>query len=329
MNTTPLVSVIIVNFNGKKLLKNCLESLMKVTYKKFEVILVDNNSTDDSVEFVKNHYPSVMIIKLDKNYGFVEPNNIGAKNAKGDFLLFLNNDTIVKSDFLTELVIAANQDSKIAILQSLLLKPNGEIDSSGDFIDKYGVAFSSKEKVENTREILSARGAAMMIKNEVFKKLGGFDEKFFASYEDVDLGWRAWILGFKVVVLPKSIVYHIGGQTVQKVDEVVFHSYKNQLSMIFTNFESWLAIKNLILFVATYGTRMIRIILDYKLKGSTNIKLVNQGHKLPEKPSLKMMGKSLLWTLTNPRYLLKKHKLVNSSRVLNTRDLEKMKIILQ
>ena len=120
----PLVSVIIVNYNGKRHLEKCLESLMKVDYEKYEVILVDNNSNDDSLEFVKSVYSSVIIIKLDKNYGFAEPNNIGAKIAKGEFLLFLNNDTKVNPNFIQEMVNVFNKDSKIAISQSILLKTN-------------------------------------------------------------------------------------------------------------------------------------------------------------------------------------------------------------
>jgi len=141
----PFVSVIIVNYNGKTYLEKCLKSLMQVNYSNLEVILVDNNSNDDSIEFVKNSYPSVIILKLDKNYGFAEPNNIGAKIAKGEFLLFLNNDTIVTSNFINELVKVTTNEPKIAMLQSLLLNANGEIDSSGDFIDKIGIVYNSKQ----------------------------------------------------------------------------------------------------------------------------------------------------------------------------------------
>ena len=100
----PKVSVIIVNYNGKALLEKCLESLAKVNYENFEIILVDNNSTDGTVEFVTKTYPSIIIIKLDSNRGFAEPNNIGAKIASGKYLLFLNNDTIVTPNFISEMV---------------------------------------------------------------------------------------------------------------------------------------------------------------------------------------------------------------------------------
>ena len=256
MDKKPLISVIIVNLNGKTHLEKCLKSLKDVQYDKFEIILVDNNSTDNSIEFVKQTYPSVMIIKLDKNYGFAEPNNIGAKNAKGEFLLFLNNDTEVNPNFLDELIKVILTDSKIAICQSLLLKTNGEIDSSGDFVDTLGRAYSSKNKVNEVKKILSARAASMMVRTDSFWDLGGFDKKFFASFEDVDLGWRAWIWGYKIVVVPNSIVYHTGGQTVKQHSSAVrFHGVKNSLIIRLTNFETPLAASSII---KSFGIVLLR-----------------------------------------------------------------------
>ena len=143
LKSKPLVSIIIVNYNGRPFLDDCLKSLHQISYNEIEIILVDNSSSDDSLDFVKREYPNVIIIKLEKNRGFAEPNNIGTKIAKGDYFLFLNNDTIVEPNFVSELVKTALKDSKIGILQSLLLKPGGEIDSSGDFIDETGIVFNS------------------------------------------------------------------------------------------------------------------------------------------------------------------------------------------
>src|SRR3989338_4604899 len=103
MEDSPPVSLIIVNYNGKSYLKTCLESLSKVIYKNLEIIVVDNNSSDGSIEFLIKNYPSIITLKLDKNYGFAKPNNMAAKLAKGDFLLFLNNDTEVTPPFVSEL----------------------------------------------------------------------------------------------------------------------------------------------------------------------------------------------------------------------------------
>ena len=173
----PKVSVIIVNYNGKLLLEKCLESLSKIDYESIEIIVVDNNSTDDSVEFLSKNYNSITLLKLDSNKGFAEPNNIAARMAKGDFLLFLNNDTIVTPTFLSELVHVM-KDEKIGICQSLLLKPDGKIDSSGDFIDELGIVYNSKKHIDSVREIFSARGASMLIKKNIFEELDVWQTSF-------------------------------------------------------------------------------------------------------------------------------------------------------
>jgi len=327
-NNNPLVSIIIVNYNGKPLLEQCLESLSKVTYPNLEIILVDNNSTDDSIEFVKNSYPLSMIIKLDKNYGFAHPNNVGAKNAKGEFLLFLNNDTKVTPDFISEMIKTLKHDPKIAICQSLLLDPSGGVDSSGDFIDSIGIAYSSKNRIKKIREILSARGASMIIRKKIFEELKGFDEKFFVSFEDVDLGWRAWIMGYKVVVIPESIVYHLGGQTIKKIkSELSFHGLKNQLSMKITNFETSNAISAIIKFFFIYGFRIVRIMIDYKMKGHTTIKATDYEDVIAQKPNIRAFFKAIGWLFRNQGYLRKKHKQVNSSRIMKTENLVKLNLI--
>jgi len=305
----PLVSVIIVNYNGKRHLEKCLESLMNVDYAKYEVILVDNNSTDNSVEFVKNVHPSVIIIKLDNNYGFAEPNNIGAKNAKGELLLFLNNDTVVNPNFIREMVKVLNQDSEIAICQSLLLKPNGEVESSGDFIDILGRAYMSKEKETKVKEILSARGASMMVRKKMFWELGGFDKNFFASFEDIDLSWRAWIWGYKIVLVPNSIVYHTGGQTVQLLTpEIEFHGVKNNLVLCLANFEAPLS-------------KIIKLFYASLMKKSFGISVGTDYELARPLPSFGTVFRGLMWVLKNFKYVSVKRKKVNSRRARTTEEL--------
>jgi GT2 family glycosyltransferase len=325
---SPKVSVIIVNYNGKELLEKCLESLFKVEYDNFEVILVDNDSIDETVEFITKNYPSVIIIKLDSNKGFAEPNNISAKIAKGEYLLFLNNDTVVTATFISEMIKAAENDKTIGICQSLLLKPDGSVDSSGDFIDKLGVVYNSKTKSDTIREISSARGASMLIRKKIFDKLGGFDEKFFVSFEDVDLGWRTWIFGYRVILIPTSIVYHSVGTTINKIKlDIAFHGFKNQLSMKITNFEPSLAVKNMILFFILYGIRELKIWLDYLFRGTTKLSSTQYENNIAPKPHLRTILKSMCWLAKNQNYLIKKQKLVSSMRVFSTKKLENMNIL--
>jgi len=313
----PLVSVIIVNYNGLTLLEACLKSLMKTNYKNFEVFLVDNNSSDDSVKFVKENYPQVQLILLDENLGFAQPNNIAAKKARGEFLTFLNSDTEVTPSWISELVKVANQDSEIAICQSLLLKPNGDIDSSGDFIDTLGRAYSSRTKTTEVKKILSARGASLMVRRDCFWRLGGFDENFFASFEDVDLGWRAWICGYKVVLAPRSVVIHKGGETIQKLSSKIrFHGVKNTLLLRLVNFEIYFAINSIIkLFFVTL------------MRKSFGISVIKDPEPAPPLPSYTTVFRGIIWILKNLKYVSKRRNQINSRRVRTTKDLMKMGLI--
>jgi GT2 family glycosyltransferase len=326
--SAPKVSIIIVNYNGKELLQKCLDSLLKVNYDNFEIILVDNNSTDGTVEFITKNYPSLIIIKLDSNKGFAEPNNVAAKISKGKYLLFLNNDTVVTPNFISEMVKVMETDKKIAICQSLLLKPDGSVDSSGDFIDHLGVVYNSKTKIDEIREVSSARGASMLVRSDIFEKLDGFDQKFFVTFEDVDLCWRSWILGYRVLIIPTSIVYHEGGITIKKIkSEIAFHGFKNQLAMKITNFEPILAMRNMILFFGIYGIRELKIWLDYTISGSTKLSSTEYEDNIAPKPSFKVIAKSIFWILSNYGYLLKKQRTINKNRVYSTTILKKMNII--
>ena len=326
--SSPKVSIIIVNYNGKELLQKCLDSLLKVNYNNFEIILVDNNSTDGSVEFITKNYPSLIIIKLDSNKGFAEPNNVAAKISKGKYLLFLNNDTVVTPNFISEMVKVMETDKKIAVCQSLLLKPDGSVDSSGDFIDHLGVVYNSKTEIDEIREVSSARGASMLVRSDIFEKLDGFDQKFFITFEDVDLCWRSWILGYRVLIIPTSIVYHEGGITIKKIkSEIAFHGFKNQLAMKITNFEPILAMRNMMLFFGIYGIRELKIWLDYTISGSTKLSSTEYEDNIAPKPSFKVIAKSIFWILSNYGYLLKKQRTINKNRVYSTTILKKMNII--
>lgn len=314
----PLVSIIIVNFNGKTYIEKCLESLIKVNYTNYEIIIVDNNSDDGSRELIEDKYPTIKIKKLEKNYGFTYPNNLGAKMANGDFLLFLNNDTIVTPNFISELMNTITSRSDIAICQSFLLKMNGDVDSSGDFIDCYGRAFSSREKNPKFRHILSARGASMMVKKKIFFELGGFDEKFFASFEDVDLGWRANIFGYGVVLAPKSLVYHMGGQTIKNINtQIQFHGVKNSLVIRLTNFEFFYSLKSIIiLFFVTMMRRFFKI------------SVIQDPELSPPLPSLKIMVLGSFWIIKNLRYILKKRRETHLKRVKSTKELKELNVII-
>jgi GT2 family glycosyltransferase len=317
MNLKPLVSIIIVNYNGKKFLKDCISSLTKTNYENFEIIIVDNGSSDNSTDFVKTNFPEVRLLELNKNYGFAAPNNMGAKISRGKYLVFLNNDTTVTPDWLNELVSALEKNKKITIGQSLLVLPNGQIDSSGDFIDELGRAYSLTDKPSETRNILSAKAACMIIRKDIFLDMGGFDESYFVSFEDVELGWRAWLWGYQVFVIPKSIVYHLGGQTIKDIpDMVAFHGIKNNLLLRLICFNNLESIKSL--------TWMALILILKKICKVSIKPHKNQKFCIPR---LSIILKALFWVIKNQKLISKKRKNLKSRQVVSNKKLRELGLI--
>ena len=251
------MSIIIVNFNGRKLIQNCLDSVLRTNSTNFEVIFIDNGSTDGSIEFVQNFAAKsssrVRLIKNQKNLGFAEGNNVGIRDSSGKYIAFLNNDTIVNPNWLQSILALLEKDKQIGAVQSLLLAKDGlKIDSLGGTIDIFGTAEDRVVSMENLRrpansqieEIFSACAASMVVRKSVLEEVGNFDPNFFAYYEDVDLCWRIRLHGYAIVLDLNSIVYHIRSATSKKFGGQVFsfHLYKNQLAMLIKNYE----LKNLI-----------------------------------------------------------------------------------
>jgi GT2 family glycosyltransferase len=334
----PLVSVIIVNYNGEAYLDRCLDSLRSTTYSNFEIRVIDNNSSDQSLDLIKRKYPYVKVMGLKKNLGFATANNLGAEAAKGDFYIFLNNDTIVTETWLSELVnaIIKSQDDQVAIAQSFLVRQDGKIDSSGDFIDRFGRPYSSKlENPPDRRQIMSARAASMIIRKEVFWKLGGFEDIFFSSFEDVHLGWKAWIAGYKVILASNSIVYHFTGQTVKRLkSRMNFHSMKNQACIILLNFEFPSCIKNFLSLIPLYrpsirsAKKRVEEGLGMNGKHTEEKNLDTIAPEIYSNPILlKDVLKTFLWICRHTLTLYKKYRQINRMRVRSTECLSKIGLI--
>lgn len=314
----PLTSIIVVNYCGKNLLKSCLNSIIShTTLTNYEIIIVDNNSNDGSVEFIEENFPNINLIKLNKNYGFAIPNNMAAKTAEGKFLVFLNNDTTVTPNWLSELIKPIEKDKTIVMAQSLLLHPDGSVDSSGDYIDSIGRAHSNHDKPKKIRYILSPRAASMIIRKDAFLELGGFDESYFSSFEDVELGWKAWLWGYKVVVVPKSIVYHTGAQTInQMIETISFHGVKNNIQLRLTNFDFIDSVKSIFL--------MAFIMITKKLFGVSLVKNYNSPLKIP---SFRIILDACLWILKNRSQISKKRKILKARQVVSNEKLREMGLI--
>jgi len=218
MFSQKLVSVIVVNFNGKDFLKILFPSLLKTNYEKFEVILVDNASSDGSIEYIRDNFKDerITIIRNDKNYGPASARNIGFKKAMGEYIAFLDNDTEVDSEWLMELVKAFENDHKIAVAQCKLLNmvQRNRFDHAGDYFNSLGfLEERSKQCIDEgqfnkVEEILSAKSAAVMIKSPIYKELGMFDETYFIFMEETDFCFRVCLRGYKVIFVPKAIVWH-------------------------------------------------------------------------------------------------------------------------
>lgn len=244
----PKVSVVIINAKGIKLLNDCLKYLLRTNYPNFEVIVVDC-LTDGIEEFIKNNYPSVKVVHFEHDIGASESHNLGVKfsDPQSKYVAFLDNDTKVDPEWLSELIRVLERDESIGAAQSMLLLADqtDKIDGAGDFVDIYGRPQRPRGRLQpyynqfsTIENIFSPRGAAMIVRKDVYDKVGGFDRDFFIFYDDVDFGWRVWLAGFRVVLIPKSKVYHWSGATTKASHFAEFHLFKNKYSMIIKNFET-------------------------------------------------------------------------------------------
>ena len=274
------VSVIIVNWNGKQHLEECLTSLSKQTFKAFETILVDNGSADGSIEFVEEHFPIVKIIKLNYNNGFCRGNNIGLQHARGDFIALLNNDTLVDMHWLEELYRAMTKHSHVGICASCIVNyySRDVMDTAGDGFDLCGVGYKIGEgmpvaKFQKERYVFGVCAGAALYRRSMIDDIGFFDERFFAVGEDLDLSFRAILAGYKCLYVPDAVVYHKVNQTVgRNSDFLLYHSRRNVEYTFFKNMPFPLIIiifplhiiYNLLTFSQAFFDKRIKVFLKAK-----------------------------------------------------------------
>jgi hypothetical protein len=274
MSHDPRVSVIILNYNGRKnlgkLLEDHLESVLKTSYPNFEVLFVDNASTDNSVEFIKRKFgrnQKLRIIQNGRNFGFAEGNNRGIRNARGKYIALLNNDTKVEAEWLKELVKAI-QVPEIGAAQSKLLKMDNPslLDCAGGFIDYYGYVHErgcgqEAHKFNETDKIFFAKAAALIVKREVLERVGLFDPEMFMFYEGTDLCWRIWLSGYKVVFAPASIVYHASGSTISTLQQQIplYFYYRNHMLGLLKNYDA----KNILKTLPAFLLLELRLAFDH------------------------------------------------------------------
>ena len=229
------VRVIVVNWNGVRWLEGCFKALRAQHRPADECVLVDNGSTDGSVDYMRQAFPDVQIAPLGGNLGFAAGNNAGAAAATAEYLAFLNNDTRAQPGWLKALLRAIEHDPSIGLATSRIvyLDAPATVDSAGDGYLRVGGAFKhahgrSATEVAQSREVFGACGAAFIIRRSLFEALGGFDEDFFMVYEDVDLSYRARLLGWRVVYAHDAVVEHAGSASMGRAsDTAVFYGQRN------------------------------------------------------------------------------------------------------
>lgn len=225
---SPKVAIVILNWNGQKFLEQFLPSVFNSNYPNFEIIVGDNDSTDESLLFLNEHYPQVKIIRNEKNFGFAEGYNKVLNQIEADYFVLLNSDVEVTPDWIQPVIDLMEADESIAIAQpkvkSFYRQTHFEYaGAAGCYIDYLaypfcrGRIFDTVEEdfgqYDDNREIFWAAGCALFIKSKVWKRINGLDEAFFAHMEEIDLCWRAKNLGYKVIYCGASTIYHVGGGT--------------------------------------------------------------------------------------------------------------------
>lgn len=254
------VSIIIANYNGEKCLEICLQSLIKSSFDYTEIVIVDDASTDRSLDIItlfQKKHPKIILLQNETNHGAAASRNRAIQIAKGEVFVFLDNDTEVDTNWLTELIVTLMSSPSIGASQSLLIdyENRDKIQNAGMKLwaaTAWGLPFHQWEKnrgqIKDSTDIIAV-SAALGVKRELCLKTGGFDEDEAVFTEDIDFSWRIWLLGYRVVVSPKSIVYHwtksISRRKNMKHTEtkVYFHLTKNSLISILKNYEIANALK--------------------------------------------------------------------------------------
>ena len=248
-------AVVILNWNGRQHLEQFLPSVVEHTPQQVRIVVADNGSTDDSVEFLEQHYPAIDIIRLDKNYGFAEGYNRALEQVDAEFFILLNSDVEVTAGWVEPLVATLTNHRTVAAVAPKL-RSYGHREyfeyagAAGGYIDILGYPFcrgrilSSLEKdcgqYDTAQEVFWASGAAFCCRADLFRTLGGFDADFFAHMEEIDLCWRMQLAGYKVMVEPHSVVYHLGGGTMpNESPRKLYLNYRNNLSMLFKCAPTW------------------------------------------------------------------------------------------
>ena len=315
----PLVSIIIPHWNGIEVLEECLNSLKETTYTNLEIIVVDNASTDGSPEWVEKNYPDIKLVRNSENQGYAGGCNRGAEDASGDFLLFLNNDTVHNKDWIEPLVERMKSDEGIGAVQPKILNyfnrdtfdyaggAGGELDILV-FPFARGRIFLTMEKdvgqYDDTGRIFWASGTAFMVRKKMFFEAEKFDEMFFAHQEEIDLQWRIKLMGYRIEANPASVVYHKNAVTLPMHSfRKNYFNHRNSLFMLLTN----------------YSLPMAVYLFPFRL--ALELAAVVYAAFLLDLEHLGAIFKSLFWIFVHPVAIVRKRKAVKRLRKIRDREM--------
>ncbi|MDB4534597.1 glycosyltransferase family 2 protein [Vicingaceae bacterium] len=324
------VAVVILNWNGKSFLEQFLPSITNFS-NEADIIVADNNSTDDSVSFLKNNYPSIRIIELDDNYGFAGGYNNALKLVDNEYYVLLNSDVEVTENWLKPMVNLLEDNIDVVACQPKIKDYNNKsyyeyAGASGGFIDKYGYPFcrgrifdtleKDSGQYNEPSEIFWASGASLFIRSKQYHSIGGLDEFFFAHMEEIDLCWRLKNNGHKIMVCPSSTVYHVGGGTLNKINpRKTFLNFRNSLLTLHKNLPKNKRFIKLFVRMCLDGLAAIKFLIDGKPKHTLAIlnshlafyKAISQ-NKLKRKTFVKPNNVGMIEKSIVKEYFLNKHK---------------------
>lgn len=328
----PSVAIVILNFNGRNYLQKFLPSILASTYANKKIIIADNASTDDSVQLVKQDFPTVELLLNTNNDGFAAGYNWALQKIQADYYVLLNSDVEVSLNWLEPIITLMEANKTIGACQPKILSYHNKTmfeyaGAAGGWIDSLGYPFSrgrvfdSCEKDEgqynNTQEIFWATGASMFVRSQVFHQLGGLDDYFFAHQEEIDLCWRMQLAGYKIFAVPASVVYHVGGGTLPVGFQKNYLNFRNNLIMLSKNLcltEKWWKIPTRIALnkigalqaLLKGDTEMFRAIFKAHLHYIKWLWSKKQKNQLTKKPLSNLSGvykDSVVW-----QYFVKKKK---------------------
>jgi GT2 family glycosyltransferase len=324
MSYTPKVAVVILNWNGIKHLREFLPSVLTSVYPNLDIVVGDNASTDGSVEFIEQDYPSIRLIKNNDNYGFTGGYNRVLEHIEADYYILLNSDVEVSPGWIKPVIDLMESDPLIAAAAPKILAYNQKdhfehAGAAGGYIDSFGYPFcqgrifyeieEDKTQYQQSKEVFWATGAAMFIKKHCWHDAGGFDERFFAHMEEIDLCWRLKNMGYKVMYCAESEVFHLGGGTLNAENPFkTYLNFRNNLFLLANNLPFWRATFVIIIRICMDFLALVRFLSEGKRKDAWAVSRAHQNFvwslfksnkrksKLPKKYSLTGIYKgSLVW----------------------------------